>query len=47
MTDTFTHLHLADLAGDRHGERIDQVNVTGDLVVGQLPAAKGVQRLGL
>src|SRR6266545_4346285 len=40
------HLHLADLAGDGHGELVDEVDVSGDLVVGELAGAELAQRLG-
>src|SRR3712207_9368596 len=40
------HLDLAHLAGDRHGEPVDDLDVARDLVVGQLAAAELAQRLG-
>ena len=34
------HLELLDLAGDGHRERVDELDVARDLVVGDLPAAE-------
>jgi hypothetical protein len=42
----FAHLHLADLAGHRHGEAVDQVDVARDLVVAQAARAEGADGLG-
>ena len=38
------HLDLADLAGDRHRELVDDVDVARDLVVGQLSAWRNRER---
>src|SRR4051794_39670308 len=40
------HLDLADLARDGHRELVDDLDVAGDLVVGELSGAEVPQRLG-
>src|SRR4051812_19479857 len=43
----FAHLHLPDLPGHRHRELVDDQDVAGDLLVGQLAEAERPQTLAV